>query len=89
GSVEAFLEELQDRSPDKGGALVQLLPKAPGAREARWAHLLCGVPVLTGAPVAHTTTAAVDADWQERLSSLEQQVQTLQAQVQQLMAAQS
>lgn len=41
-SVDAFLEELQDRSEDKGGALVVKLPRAPGAREQRWAHLLCG-----------------------------------------------
>ena len=41
-SVDAFLEELQDRSPEKGGPLVVKLPRAPGTREQRWAHLLCG-----------------------------------------------
>ncbi len=41
-SVEAFLEELRERSEEKGGPLVVLLPRAPGAREQRWAHLLCG-----------------------------------------------
>lgn len=41
-SVEGFLEELQDRSLDKGGPLVIKLARAPGAREQRWAHLLCG-----------------------------------------------
>ncbi len=41
-SVEGFLEELQDRSDEKGGPLVVKLAKAPGAREQRWAHLLCG-----------------------------------------------
>ncbi|PKO59753.1 MAG: DUF480 domain-containing protein [Betaproteobacteria bacterium HGW-Betaproteobacteria-18] len=41
-SVEAFLEELQDRSADKGGPLVIKLARAPGAREQRLAHLLCG-----------------------------------------------
>jgi hypothetical protein len=41
-SVDAFLEELQDRSVEKGGPLVVKLPRAPGAREQRWAHLLCG-----------------------------------------------
>ena len=46
-SVEGFLEELQDRSIEKGGALVQKLPRAPGAREQRWAHLLCGAVDLT------------------------------------------
>ncbi|RZJ12869.1 MAG: DUF480 domain-containing protein [Rubrivivax sp.] len=37
-SVEGFLEELGQR--EKPFAIK--LPKAPGAREARWAHLLCG-----------------------------------------------
>ncbi|MES2090851.1 MAG: YceH family protein, partial [Pseudomonadota bacterium] len=37
-SVEGFLEELSEREP----ALVLKLARAPGAREARWAHLLCG-----------------------------------------------
>ncbi len=43
-SVEGFLEELQQRADDKGGALVVKLPRAAGAREQRWAHLLCGAP---------------------------------------------
>jgi uncharacterized protein len=37
-SVEGFLEELAERQPP----FAVKLPKAPGAREARWAHLLCG-----------------------------------------------
>jgi uncharacterized protein YceH (UPF0502 family) len=37
-SVEGFLEELADRYPPR----VVKLARAPGAREARWAHLLCG-----------------------------------------------
>ena len=41
-SVEAFLDELTNRSAEKGGPLVLKLPRAPGAREARWAHLLSG-----------------------------------------------
>ncbi|WP_296659764.1 YceH family protein [Paraburkholderia sp.] len=37
-SVEAFLGELADREPP----LVVKLPRAPGERENRWVHLLCG-----------------------------------------------
>jgi uncharacterized protein YceH (UPF0502 family) len=37
-SVEGFLDELAAKEP----ARVLKLPRAPGAREARWAHLLCG-----------------------------------------------
>lgn len=40
-AVEGFLEELRDRS---AGALVQELPRQPGARENRWCHLLSGAP---------------------------------------------
>ena len=41
-SVEGFLDELEQRSQDKGGPLVGKLPRAAGMREQRWAHLLCG-----------------------------------------------
>jgi uncharacterized protein len=51
-SVEAFLEELAERSAEKGGALVVLLPRAPGAREPRWAQLLCGPVDVSAFPVA-------------------------------------
>ena len=37
-SVDAFLDELQSKPPPK----VVKLARAPGEREARWAHLLCG-----------------------------------------------
>jgi uncharacterized protein len=37
-SVEGFLDELAA----KATPMVVKLPRAPGAREARWAHLLCG-----------------------------------------------
>ena len=91
GSVEAFLEELQDRSADKGGALVQLLPKAPGAREARWAHLLCGAPVLplpsTSASGSGSSATALTGAEAQRLEALEARVAALEAQVQRLCAA--
>jgi uncharacterized protein len=44
-SVEGFLDELAARDP----ALVVKLPRAPGAREQRWAHLLCGPVDMTAA----------------------------------------
>lgn len=48
-SVEGFLDELAARDPP----LALRLPRAPGAREARWAHLLCGeVAVDAGAAPA-------------------------------------
>jgi uncharacterized protein YceH (UPF0502 family) len=89
GSVEAFLEELQDRSADKCGSLVQLLPKAPGAREARWAHLLCGVPSLAvpGSASSDHSAQALDCVDARRIEALEARVEMLEAQVQRLCAA--
>ena len=46
-SVEAFLDELAERPDEKGGALVVKLPRAAGAREPRWAQLLCGPVDMT------------------------------------------
>ena len=51
-SVEGFLEELAERPAEKGGALVVKLPRAPGAREPRWAHLLCGEIDVSAMPAA-------------------------------------
>ena len=41
-SVDGFLDELAERADDKGGPLVVKLPRAPGAREPRWAQLMGG-----------------------------------------------
>lgn len=86
-SVEAFLEELRDRPADKGGPLVVLLPRAPGAREARWAHLLCGpqaaaaqAEALASAPAASASHAAPrEAELLARIEALEARVQALEA----------
>ena len=51
-SVEGFLDELAGRAAEKGGALALKLPRAPGAREARWTHLLCGAVDTSAMPVA-------------------------------------
>lgn len=74
-SVEAFLDELHERSSDKGGPLVARLARAPGAREQRWAHLLCGtVEVASAAP---PLVQDLDATVQARLSTLETEVAEL------------
>ena len=54
-SVEGFLEEMAGREPP----LVVKLARAAGAREARWAHLLCGEPAPTApAPAAAGSSRA-------------------------------
>ena len=91
-SVEAFLEEMRDRSEDKGGPLVVQLPRAAGAREARWAHLLCG-PVDTSlvpasVPAQQPAAAAPPelALLSTRVAALETELAALRAQVQDLSA---
>ena len=46
-SVEGFLDEMATHEPP----FVVKLARAPGARESRWAHLICG-PVADAAPAA-------------------------------------
>lgn len=76
GSVEAFLDELQSRSESAGGPLVVKLPRAAGAREARWAHLLGGpVSVSAGAAAPEASGLA------DRVAALEATVQRLEAQL--------
>ena len=60
-SVEGFLDELADRPEEKGGALVVKLPRAPGAREPRWAHLLGGAIDVSSMPVASDSVDFVAA----------------------------
>jgi uncharacterized protein YceH (UPF0502 family) len=83
-SVDAFLEELQDRSAEKGGPLVVKLPKAPGNREQRWAHLLCG-PVDLSQPAAGGSghSSATEDD----VIALTRRVQTLETEVDSLRQA--
>ena len=54
-AIEAVLTELADRYPPRA----LLLPRAPGAREPRWAHLLCGEVQMTAPREA---AGASDAD---------------------------
>ena len=83
GSVEVFLEELQDRSPEKGGPLVVKLERAPGAREQRWAQLLCG-PVDAQAAVASASPIKTGAGTGAELQALAERVTALEALVAEL-----
>ena len=87
-SVEGFLEELQDRLEEKGGPLVVKLARAPGAREQRWAHLLCGpVDETRWASGANgMTLRTTDNSTLERIDRLEAEVASLRATVTQLCA---
>jgi uncharacterized protein len=82
-SVEAFLEELQDRPAEKGGPLVIKLARAPGMREQRWAHLLCG-PVSAAAADLQGRGSGDASDAHSRIEALESEVATLRETVQEI-----
>lgn len=77
-SVEGFLDELAARAADKGGPLVLKLPRAPGAREARWTHLLCGEVDVSALPVASDGDAFIASG---ELAALKAQHAALRAEV--------
>jgi uncharacterized protein YceH (UPF0502 family) len=86
-SVEAFLEEMANRS---AGALAVKLARAPGAREPRWAHLLSGAtsdaaPAAAGAgpEQSSSATAALRAE----VAALRDEVAALRVEVDALRAA--
>ncbi|MDR5856522.1 YceH family protein [Caballeronia sp. LZ062] len=51
-SVESFLEELAASDPPR----VVKLPRAPGGRESRWMHLLCGEVSVADAPTREASS---------------------------------
>ena len=87
-AVEGFLDELASRAEEKGGPLALKLPRAPGAREQRWAHLLCGPVDLTALPVASDDESIVAmselAALKARLAAAENEVGRLGALVERL-----
>ena len=83
-AVEAFLEELADRSES---ALVVELPRLPGAREKRWAHLLSGQPAIDSGAGGRGTAASSGQEIDElrsRVATLEAEVAALREIVEQL-----
>ena len=74
-AVEAFLHELAGRG---AGALVAELPRQPGARENRWAHLLSGAPSTTTAPAALPQSPAGSVVTPAELAALKDSVRRLE-----------
>lgn len=90
-AVEGFLNELAER-PE--AAMVVELPRQPGSRENRWAHLLSGVPAVEEAAVAAPLAAKSSTDvtaseitaLKAKLARLEAEVDTLKSVVAKLCA---
>lgn len=70
--VEGVLDRLAQREPP----LVTQLPRRPGQKEARYAHLFSGEPDADAAP--HDPHSP-RAEMEERINALEQQVEDLRA----------
>jgi uncharacterized protein YceH (UPF0502 family) len=82
-AVEGFLHELAGRS---AGALVAELPRQPGSRENRWAHLLSGAPSNATAPAAQPAAGGIVepaelAALKESVRRLEDELDALKRQV--------
>src|SRR5438874_7991724 len=73
-AVEGFLHELAARP---SGALVVELPRAAGARETRWAHLLSGPYQISATPAAINPAAELVAP--PDLAALEQTLSALRS----------
>lgn len=89
-AVEGFLHELAERA---AGALVVELPRQPGARESRWAHLLSGVPpkeagwaAAASVPDDDAVTVSEIAALKANVAQLADEVAALRAKVAQLCA---
>ncbi len=73
-SVEGFLDELAEKEPPR----VAKLARAPGARESRWAHLLCGdLPPQQAVSDAPTAPPPRWEQLEARIAALEDQVAAL------------
>jgi uncharacterized protein len=91
-SVEDALAGLKARGEDSGTALVAQLPRAPGMREQRWLHLLCGDGDLAALALSSAADGATNSEaepislgqaerLEQRLHALETQVGQLQGQL--------
>jgi uncharacterized protein YceH (UPF0502 family) len=81
-SVEGFLEELAGKATPR----VVKLARAPGEREARWAHLLCGDPPVGARTHAGGEAVAGEAIGAGELAALKAEQTRLAAQVDALQA---
>jgi uncharacterized protein YceH (UPF0502 family) len=75
GEVEGILEGLAARHP----ALVTLLPRQPGRKEPRWAHLLGAAAEVAPTPTPEPTVVVAAPHEEDRLAALEARMDALEA----------
>ena len=77
GIVQSTLQRLMKREPP----LVKVLPRQPGTKEARYAHLLSGDVEVSPAESAAGVAATSSANSSERIARLEAQAENLQSEL--------
>jgi hypothetical protein len=89
GAVQSTLERLartpteEDSAQRKEqGALVVLLPRQPGEKEARYAHTLSGMPEI---PQRETQPTIASNGSSDRVARLEEEIASLQRQIEEVM----
>jgi hypothetical protein len=75
--VESALHHLMEREP----RLVMKLPRQPGTKESRYAHLLAGEMEAWSAPAENQPIAATGIHDEQRIARLETEVQSLRQEV--------
>ncbi len=78
--VLAGLQKLMDREPP----LAAILPRQPGARESRYAHLLSGPAESIAAPTSDASAIGGSSDHDERITQLERDLAELRQLVESL-----
>jgi uncharacterized protein YceH (UPF0502 family) len=90
-AVQATLERLATRVPDETntettGPLTTILPRQPGSREARYAHLLGGTPDVAATAAPDSPGRVEPSTTNQRLTQLETEVAALTTSLQALQA---
>jgi len=80
--VQSTLKHLMERNPP----LVKLLPRQPGNKEARYAHLLSGDVEVGEAPPVKTVAISNSSPENARMTELEAEIASLQKEIADLMS---
>jgi uncharacterized protein YceH (UPF0502 family) len=82
----AAREAASESSPPFAGPLTAVLPRQPGSREARYAHLLSGEPAPTSASNQPSSPAPDGSSAAQRIAALESEVAALSSTLKSLQA---
>ena len=79
--VQSTLQRLMQREPP----LVMVLPRAPGTKEARFAHLLCGEVAIDAASAPVGPSSVSSASLETEVTALREEVAELRAKVERVL----